>query len=115
MKSVVSSYRLSSFYNSTYLGTFYETLRECNRQLLEKIRTKTTEDNNTSLIEMNLTIFDYLSSNYDRWLKSMDKEFDIALRSDEFLSSLSEYVSSLVDLHSVYKQAGYPVDYGLAF
>ncbi|MGH9987570.1 MAG: hypothetical protein ACRD8W_26805, partial [Nitrososphaeraceae archaeon] len=110
-KAYVQGYRLSSFYNSIYLGTFYETLREGNKQLLEKIRTKTAEGNNTSLIEMNLTIFDYLSSNYDRWLKSMDKEFDIVLRSDEFLSSLSEYVSSLVDLHSVYRQAGYQVDY----
>jgi polyhydroxyalkanoate synthase subunit PhaC len=110
-KVYVQGYRLSSFYNSIYLDTFYETLKEGNKQLLEKIRTETTEGNNTFLIEMNLTIFDYLSSNYDRWLKSMDKKFDMVLRSDEFLSSLSEYVSSLVDLHSVYKQAGYPVDY----
>lgn len=110
-KVYVQGYRLSSFYNSIYLDTFYETLKEGNKQLIEKIRTKTTKGNNTSIIEMNLRIFDYLSSNYDRWLKSMDKEFDMVLRSDEFLSSLSEYISSLVDLHSVYKQAGYPVDY----
>jgi len=110
-KAYVQGYRLSSFYNSIYLGTFHETLREGNKRLVEKIRTKTTDDNNTSLIEMNPTIFDHLSSNHDRWLKSMDKEFDIVLRSDEFLFSLSEYVSSLIDLHSVYKQAGYPVDY----
>lgn len=110
-KVYVQGYRLSSFYNSIYSDTFYETLKEGNKQLIEKIRTKTTKGNNTSIIEMNLRIFDYLSSNYDRWLKSMDKEFDMVLRSDEFLSSLSEYISSLVDLHSVYKQAGYPVDY----
>jgi polyhydroxyalkanoate synthase len=109
-KAYIQGYRLSSFYNSIYFDTFYEALSEGNRQLVETLRTKISEGN-TTLIDMNLAIFDYFSSNYDRWLKGMDKEFATVLRSDEFLSSLSEYVSSLVDLRSIYRQAGYPVDY----
>jgi len=64
-KAYVHEYRLSSLYNAIYLDTFYETLKEGNKQLLEKIITKTTEGNNISLIDMNLTILDYFSSNYD--------------------------------------------------
>lgn len=109
-KAYTQGYRLSSFYNSIYFDTFYEALSEGNRQLVETLKTKISEGN-TALIDINLAIFDYFSSNYDRWLKGMDKEFATVLRSDEFLSSLSEYVSSLVDLRSLYKQAGYPVDY----
>jgi polyhydroxyalkanoate synthase subunit PhaC len=109
-KAYVQGYRLSSFYSSIYFNTFIQTLKEGNRQLLDKVSGKITEDN-MSPVSTNFTIFDYFSSNYDKWLKRMDKEFDIVLRSDEFLSSLSEYISLLVNLRSIYKQAGYPVDY----
>jgi hypothetical protein len=109
-KTYLQGYRLSAFYNSIYFNTFYETLKEGNRQLFDKIMSKTALGN-TSTIETGLAVFDYFSSNDDGWLKAMDKEFDIVFRPDEFLSSLSEYVSSLVDLRSIYRQAGYPVDY----
>lgn len=95
---------------SIYLNTYYELVREGTEQLFQALRTK-SERVNTSLIDMNITIFDYISSNYNGWLKSMDKKFAELLRSDEFLFLLSEYVSSLVDLRSIYRQTGYPVNY----
>ena len=103
-------YRLSTFYNSVYMDTFYKSFKESNRQLFEEIRTKMREGKPSSLTEMNLLTFNYSSSNYDRWIKDMDKEFATVLRSDEFLSILSKYVDSVVDLHSIYRQAGFPVD-----
>ena len=60
----------------------------------------------SSLTEMSLLAFNYASSNYDRWIKDMDNAFATVLRSDEFLSSLSKYVNSVVDLYSIYRQPG---------
>jgi hypothetical protein len=85
--------------------SFYESLRENNRQLFEDIRAKMREGK-SSLTEMNLLAFNYSSSNYDRWIKDMDNAFATVLRSDEFLSSLSKYVNSVVDLYSIYRQPG---------
>jgi hypothetical protein len=90
------------------MDTFYKSLKEGNSQLFEDIMTK-VRDGKLSLTDMNISIFAYFNSNYDRWIKNMDKEFSTVFRSEEFLSSLSKYVDSLVDLHSIYKQAGYPV------
>jgi polyhydroxyalkanoate synthase len=102
-------YRLSAIYNSVYIDTFYGSLKEGNRELFEDIRAKMMEGK-SSLTEMNLLAFNYSSSIYERWIKDMDKAFATVLRSEEFLSSLSKYVDSVVDLHSIYRQAGYPVD-----
>jgi polyhydroxyalkanoate synthase len=41
----------------------------------------------------------------------MDKEFDKELKSISFMSSLSKYIDSVIDLHSLYRRIGFPVDY----
>src|ERR687891_432299 len=48
---------------------------------------------------------------YNAWLKIMDKEFDKELKSMSFTSLLSKYIDSIVDLHSLYKRIGFPMDY----
>lgn len=92
------------------MDAFYKSLKEGNSQLFEDIMIK-VGDGKLSLTDMNISIFDFFNSNYNRWIKNMDKEFTTVFRSDDFLSSLSKYVDSLVDLRSVYKLAGYPVDF----
>ena len=44
-------------------------------------------------------------------VKIMDKEFDKELKSMSFTSLLSKYIDSIVDLHSLYRRTGFPVDY----
>ena len=48
---------------------------------------------------------------YNEWLKLADMELAIELRSAGFTSALSRYIDSLVELHSMYRSAGFPVDY----
>jgi polyhydroxyalkanoate synthase len=48
---------------------------------------------------------------YNEWLKLADMELAIELRSAGFTSALSRYIDSLVELYSMYRSAGFPVDY----
>jgi polyhydroxyalkanoate synthase len=48
---------------------------------------------------------------YETWIKLTDKELQKELKSEQFLSLLSKYADSLVELHSAYRVAGYPIDY----
>lgn len=48
---------------------------------------------------------------YSKWLSHIDREFEAALRSKGFASILSDYVDSMIDLRSMFREAGYPVDY----
>ena len=48
---------------------------------------------------------------YDMWLTSLDKQLDEELKSTTFTSLLSYYTDSLVELHSIMRQAGYPMYY----
>lgn len=81
----MNSIKLISFYNSIYLKGFQDTIEDAEGQ---------TQD-----------------SFYNRWLKQMDRELDSELRSDNFTSLLARYVDSLVELRSVFRKAGFPVEY----
>jgi polyhydroxyalkanoate synthase len=48
---------------------------------------------------------------YEAWIKLVDKELQKELKSEYFLSLLSDYTNSLIELHFAYRRAGYPVDY----
>jgi polyhydroxyalkanoate synthase len=48
---------------------------------------------------------------YNLWLKIMDKEFDKELKCMSFTPLLSKYVNSIIDLHSLYRGTGLPVEY----
>jgi polyhydroxyalkanoate synthase len=48
---------------------------------------------------------------YETWIRLTDKELQKELKSEQFLSLLSKYADSLVELHSAYRVTGYPIDY----
>jgi polyhydroxyalkanoate synthase len=81
----MNSIKLTSFYNSIYLKGFQDTIEDTEGQRQDSF--------------------------YNRWLKQMDRELDSELRSDTFTSLLARYVDSLVELRSVFRKAGFPVEY----
>jgi polyhydroxyalkanoate synthase len=85
-QAYIDSIKLYSFYNSIYVKSFYDVLIE------EKYK----------------AYDDYL---YEKWLKKTDNEFDKTLRTKDFTSLLSKYFNSLVDLSSIYRKIGYPIEY----
>jgi polyhydroxyalkanoate synthase len=53
----------------------------------------------------------WAESLYNRWLRNVDEQLGIELRSDHFASLLSKYVQLLLQQRSFFRKAGYPVDY----
>lgn len=51
------------------------------------------------------------STLYETWIKLTGKELQKELKSEHFLSLLSDYTNSLIELHSMYRTTGYPIDY----
>ena len=88
-----SGIQLCNYYNSIYFRTF--------QQVLNKKEAEGEDNRNLDDIE----------AFYNAWLKTMDKEFDKELKSISFTSLLSKYIDSIVDLHSLYKRIGFPMDY----
>jgi polyhydroxyalkanoate synthase subunit PhaC len=86
--------QLFNYYNSIYFRTF--------QQVLKRKETEKTDGSSK---------LDDIEAFYNAWLKIMDKEFDKELKSISFMSSLSNYIDSIIDLHSLYRRAGFPVDY----
>ena len=86
--------QLCNYYNSIYFRTFQQVLKS-----------KEPEVGNKSKLVEDIEAF------YNAWLKIMDKEFDKELKSMSFTSLLSKYIDSIVDLHSLYKRTGFPMDY----
>src|SRR5919112_3394660 len=86
--------QLCNYYNSIYFRTFQQVLKS-----------KEPEVGNKSKLVEDIEGF------YNAWLKIMDKEFDKELKSMSFTSLLSKYIDSIVDLHSLYKRIGFPMDY----
>jgi polyhydroxyalkanoate synthase subunit PhaC len=90
-----SSIQLWSYYNSIYFRTFHYALGK---------RSETEGDYDMRKL-CDIEAF------YHLWLKIMDKEFDKELKSMPFTSLLSKYVNSIIDLHSLYRRTGLPVEY----
>ena len=86
--------QLFNYYNSIYFRTFQQVLK----------RKETQKADGSSKLD-NIEAF------YNAWLNTMDKEFDKELKSIPFMSSLSKYIDSVIDLHSLYRRTGFPVDY----
>ena len=86
--------QLCNYYNSIYLRTFQQVLKSKEAEAGDK----------SKLVEQ-------IEAFYNAWLKIMDKEFDKELKSMSFTSLLSKYIDSIVDLHSLYKRTGFPMDY----
>jgi polyhydroxyalkanoate synthase subunit PhaC len=85
-EAYLNSLKLINSYNSTYLRAFEEALNE-----------KGGSGAGSTL--------------YEAWTKLTGKELQKELKSKRFLSLLSDYTNSLIELHSTYRRAGYPIDY----
>src|SRR5919108_270126 len=89
-----NSIQLYNYYNSIYFRTFQQVLKK-----------KKEEKNN------GISNLEDIEAFYNAWLEIMDKEFDKELKSASFTSLLSKYIHSFIDLHSLYRRTGFPVDY----
>lgn len=92
-EACLNSLQMMTTYGSIYLRAFEETVQEKG-----KVFDKNTDGRSIDAL-------------YKTWLKLTDKELQKQLKSEQFLSLLSKYVDSIVELHSAYKVAGYPIDY----
>jgi polyhydroxyalkanoate synthase subunit PhaC len=81
---------LNCYYNSIYFKTFHDVVKK------GKGDSKLVDNTNAF---------------YNTWLEIMDKELDNQLKSDHFKSLLSKNVNSLIEIHSLYRKIGYPVDH----
>jgi hypothetical protein len=79
------AFQINIIYNSIYLRAFQQAMKEI-------------------MMERDKTINDL----YDRWLNLIDKEVNRELRSDSFLSLLSRFINSSLDLRSALQRADYP-------
>jgi polyhydroxyalkanoate synthase subunit PhaC len=87
--------QLCNYYNSIYFRTFQQILKN-------KVKKEASDKSKLA---------DDIEAFYNAWLKIMDKDFDKELKSMSFTSLLSKYIDSIVDLHSLYKKTGFPMDY----
>src|SRR5919106_2980440 len=92
-EAYINSLQLMNTYGSIYLRAFEEMVQEKDNVFGKNIK----GDSFTAL--------------YETWMNLTDKELQKELKSEQFLSLLSKYVDSLVELHSEYRVAGYPIDY----
>jgi polyhydroxyalkanoate synthase len=95
-KVYLNSLELMNAYVSVYRRTFERIIEEKSR----------TFDNESAAVPGGS-----IPTLYKTWIKYTNKELRKELKSEEFLSLLSEYTHSFIELHSSYRVAGYPVDY----
>ncbi|WP_228369142.1 alpha/beta fold hydrolase [Candidatus Nitrososphaera gargensis] len=55
--------------------------------------------------------YNTVESIYNKWLKNVDEELEAELKSEHFTSLLSRYTRLLLEQRSIFRKAGYPVDY----
>jgi polyhydroxyalkanoate synthase subunit PhaC len=92
-EAYISSLQLMNTYSSIYLRAFEEIVQEKVNVFGKNIKGESI----TTLCET--------------WIKLTDRKLQKELKSEQFLSFLSKYIDSLVELHSAYRVAGYPIDY----
>lgn len=88
MQANADAFHVNVIYNSIYLRAFQQAIKEIT---MEKNRT--------------------ISDLYDRWLNLIDKEVNRELKSESFVSLLSRFINSSLDLRSALRRAGYPAQY----
>ena len=95
----LNSLELYNKYNSIYFKTFQENLKS--KGIVNTVVGSNNDINSNKKLE----------EFYNSWLELMDREFDTELKSSNFKVILSNFTNSLIELHSLYKKLGYPVDY----
>jgi polyhydroxyalkanoate synthase subunit PhaC len=89
IQAYVTGFQLNSIYNSIYFRSFQEAHNTRNGS----VATKSAE------------------TFYKEWLRLSDRNLDIELKSSGFTSLLAQYISTLVELRTSLRNAGYPVYY----
>jgi polyhydroxyalkanoate synthase subunit PhaC len=92
-EAYINSLQLMNTYGSIYLRAFEELVQEKDDAFGKNIKGES------------------ITTLYKTWLKLTDKELQKQLKSEQFMSLLSKYIDSLVELHSAYRAAGYPINY----
>lgn len=93
---------LANTYNSIYLRAFEKAVEEEREDVIEA----TMGGGYKGTISSNR-----LESIYNRWLKKTDEQLEGELKSEHFISLLSRYTQSLLELRSFFEKMGYPIDY----
>ncbi|HEX7033674.1 MAG TPA: alpha/beta fold hydrolase [Nitrososphaera sp.] len=94
--------RLANAYNSAYLRAFQEAVTEEREEVIEAVMGGGGKG----------TIFyNPAQSIYNKWLVNVDKELEAELKSEHFTSLLARYTQLLLEQRSIFRKAGYPVDY----
>src|SRR5215472_16079587 len=89
IQAYIAGFQLNSIYNSISFRSFEEAYIKRNGNM-------TTESVETF---------------YNEWLRISDRNLDNELKSSSFTSLLAQYVNVLVELRTILRKAGYPVDY----
>ena len=95
--------RLSNIYNLIYLEAFRKALAEGREHGGGEMTSAVNAGTMRSHSQNNW------KSTYDSWLKNVDKDLEAELKSEHFISLLSSYTQSLLELRSSFQQMGYPV------
>jgi hypothetical protein len=108
MNAYLDGLRLSNSYNMIYLEAFQKALAE-NGKKNDVIGEATTTPalntgNRRGILPSNM-----LESVYNNWLRNVDKDLEKELKSESFVSLLSRYTQSLLELRSFFEKMGYPV------
>ncbi len=95
--------RLANAYYSVYLRSFERAVTEERNAMAEAV-TEWGRGKGTGSYNM-------VQSIYNKWLANVDKELEAELKSEHFTSLLARYTQLLLDQRSIFRKAGYPVDY----
>lgn len=101
MNAYLHGLRLANMYNSIYLRAFKKAFEEEREEVIEA-----TMGGGKGTIPYNT-----MESIYNKWLKNVDEQLEVELKSEQFTSLLSRYTQSLLELRTFFRNAGFPVDY----
>ena len=107
MNAYLDGLQLSSIYNLIYLRAFEEAVAEQRMDVFGEETTTTV----MSTANRGTLFSNKLELTYNRWLNNVDKELERELKSEHFTLLLSNYTLLLLELHSLFRKIGYPIDY----
>jgi len=89
-------------YNFLYINAFQQELNDSYK------KNDKNKDNNNKFNVINLLLYEEI---YNKWLKNTDYQLNKLLKSKEFISLLSEYLTLNIDIHKDLKSLGYHTQY----
>ena len=100
-QAYITNMDIMSKYNSTYSKAFQQALKIPDIEIMKA---------NITINSMRITspVYDEI---YQDWLKNSDNQLDDLLKSNEFVSLLSNYLTLNIDVHKALRNIGYPTYY----